>query len=432
MMKNYDFDRLYTLFGQYPCIGTDTRKDLRGCIFWALKGEHFDANDFIDRALDQGAVAVVTNNPRWEHDPRAFYLRGDTLEALQDFAREHRLRMPADVIAVTGSNGKTTTKELMASVLRQQFRTVATEGNLNNHIGVPLMLLRIRPDTEKAVIEMGTNHFGEIEKLVSIALPDYGYITGFGEAHLEFFKDLNGVIREKTALYRYLRKAGKTAFIHFDDPVQEEKSRHMKRYGFSFEGHPEARVILEKIPGEDTATLRLGDTLIRSHLVGDFHTVNMGGAIAAGTYFDIEPELIKKGIESYVPRNNRSQILQKDSLRIILDAYNANPTSMRAALENLARYPGPKTAVLGDMLELGESAAQKHAEIARLAAQLQIPVYLIGRHFQQVPDNSFIKAKFTDTQAFIESGIFDKLDEGTVLLKGSRGLKLERILEKGH
>jgi len=428
-MKNYDFEKLYRLFLAHPCIGTDTRKDLKGCIFWALKGERFDANDFVEQALDKGAEVVVTNRSRWKDHSRVIMVEGDTLEALQDFAREHRMRMPAQIIAITGSNGKTTTKELMASVLRRQFRTLATEGNLNNHIGVPLMLLRITPETQIAIIEMGTNHFGEIARLVSIARPDYGYITGFGEAHLAFFGDLDGVIREKTDLYRYLRQHEKTVFVNLDDPIQEKESRGMRRYGFSFQGHPEARVSLKDATSNGTAAVAYGNMSIHSHLIGRFHTANIGAAITAGEFFGLSPRQIQEGIESYVPRNNRSQLLERGPLRIILDAYNANPTSMRAALENLAGFSGKKTAVLGDMLELGEAAPVKHAEIARLAEKLKIPVYLIGEQFMQVNDHPYILGKFPDTDAFIRSGAFRQIGEGTVLLKASRGLRLERLLE---
>ena len=423
-------DRLYAYFQRYPCIGTDTRKDLTGCIFWALKGERYDANRFVEKAFEAGAEAVVTNHPAWKSHERVFYVEGDTLEALHDFARFHRRRMPAKVIAVTGSNGKTTTKELMASVLRQKYRVVATEGNLNNHFGVPLMLLRIRPDTEVAVIEMGTNHPGEIAMLAAIAEPDYGYITSFGEAHLEFFGDLDGVIREKTALYRYLKQNDGTAFVHYDDPVQEGHTRGMNRYGFSFGPYPRAELHFRPLDRNDKASLVWDGLEIRSNLTGRFHLPNIGAAVTVGHYFGVAPAMIRQGIEAYVPRNNRSQLIKRGNLTILLDAYNANPTSMRAAIENLARYEGPKWAVLGDMLELGPKAAAKHQEIVDLLARKKIPAYLIGEHFGRTKPHAHILGRFAATDDFIRSGLFDGLNQGTVLIKGSRGLRLERILEK--
>ncbi len=420
-------NRIYDVFIRHPYIGTDTRKDLTGKIFWALRGENFDANRFVKDALAKGAVYAVSDDPA-NAGERVFIVK-DTLKALQDLATLHRKKSKAKIIALTGSNGKTTTKELVKSVLEQGFETIATEGNLNNHIGVPLTLLRIRPGTEMAVVEMGTNHFGEIEQLCRIALPDYGYITGFGEAHLEFFGDLNGVIDAKSELYDFLREKKRTAFVNYDDPVQVVKTAGIKRYGFSYNGHPAADVQLQKAEDFPFVSFRLNDTLIRTRLAGDFHFANAGAAACIGKYFGLTLEQIKKGIEAYEPANNRSQILQKGALTLILDAYNANPTSMRAALETLAKRPGKKLAFLGDMFELGEKSAEKHREIVQLLEKLQIPAVLAGENFMQTPGNPFVLGKFPSAkdipvQQFIRSG-----EEATVLIKGSRGMQMEQLLK---
>ncbi|NPA43835.1 MAG: UDP-N-acetylmuramoyl-tripeptide--D-alanyl-D-alanine ligase [Chlorobi bacterium] len=422
-------ERLYRIFTESEGVEKDTRRPLEGKIYWALKGERFDGNAFIDQALEKGAVHAVSDDPRRKGDPRITVV-DNTLHALWDLARLHRRRTGVKVIAVTGSNGKTTTKELMREVLSRRFHVIATEGNLNNHIGVPLTLLSIRPDTEIAVVEMGINHFGEMELLCRIAEPDYGYITSFGEAHLEFFGNLEGVIRAKTVLYRYLRVRDGLAFINRDDPVQRTHTRGMRRYGFTYAHTPGADVILEKAAETPFLAVRYKGLEIPTRLAGAFHFTNIGGAITAGDYFGVSPRLIAEAVSSYQPRNNRSQWIETSGgLRILLDAYNANPTSMKAALETLARMPGKKAAVLGDMLELGPSAPEKHAEIVRLLKELDIPAWLIGPVFSSVPHHEGILGTFPSADAFKNAVNLSDLGDATVLIKASRGLTLERVVE---
>ncbi len=433
MISPSSIRKLYAYFTAHPCIATDTRKEVKDCLFFALKGERFDANAFAEDARAKGAALVITSRSELEGKDGFFYAP-DTLEALQDLARFHRRQMKARILAVTGSNGKTTTKELMAAVLQKKYRTLATEGNLNNHIGVPLTLLRIKPETEWAVVEMGTNHPGEIAALCDIAEPDYGYITGFGEAHLEFFGDLNGVVKEKTALYRALKSRGGTAIIDWDDERQRRHTEVMKRFGYSFAGFPQAQIQLEVLHDGPFAGLRYKETEIRSQLVGGFHTRNMAGALAAGVLAGIEPVAIKEAIEAYRPANNRSQWISRGDLHIILDAYNANPTSVRAALQSLKELPGPRIAVLGDMLELGPDAVALHRDILESLAGTGIRAYVIGPHFTRAAEQlgrqaDFLAGVFAGTDEFIRSGVFDRLTAGTVWIKGSRGMALERILQ---
>ncbi len=422
-------NRIYEIFTRHPHIGTDTRKDLKGKIFWALKGERFNANKFIPAALEKGAVLAVGDDPSYENAPDVIVVK-DSLKALQDLANLHRRQSKAKVIALTGSNGKTTTKELIFNVLKQKYQTIATEGNLNNHIGVPLTLLRIRPGTEIAVVEMGTNHFGEIETLCRIAEPDYGYITSFGEAHLEFFGDLEGVIRAKTELYEYLRQHNKEVFVNFDNPVQVKHSQGIKRFGFSFHKHPEAQIRLEAVADFPLVSFRLDNQIIHTRLSGAFHLNNAGAAAAIGKFFQVDTDQIRYGIEGYIPQNNRSQIIRKGKLTIIADAYNANPTSMKAALEQLAKQPGEKLAVLGDMLELGKKSAEKHREIVELLKEKQIPAVLIGRQFMQMKKHDFILEQFENREDFPVRKYLDPNEEKIVLLKASRSLALEKLLNK--
>ncbi len=435
MNSEENIQELYRHFRKHPCIATDTRKDVEDCVFFALKGENFDANNFAEDARAKGAALVVTQRPDLEGRDGFFYVP-DTLKALQDLARFHRRQMAARILAVTGSNGKTTTKELMAAVLNKKFKVLATQGNLNNHIGVPLTLLRLQPGTQWAVVEMGTNHPGEIAALCAIAEPDYGYITGFGEAHLEFFKNLEGVVREKTALYRALKSHGGTAIIDWDDERQRRHTEGMERFGYSFAVHPQAQIHVEALHNGPFAGLRFRGTEIGSQLVGDFHARNMAGALAAGVLAGVDLLHIKAAIEDYRPANNRSQWIRRGDLNIILDAYNANPTSVRAALESLRRLPGPHTAVLGDMLELGPDAVEMHRRILQVLAGTGISVYVIGPLYGQAVQTlgerpEYVAGVFSTTEDFIRSGVFHRLTSGSVWIKGSRGMALERILQEG-
>ncbi len=422
-------EKIHKAFLNSAGVERDTRRRLEGKIYWALKGERFDGNRFVKQALEKGAKYAVTSDPKWKNHSSVFVVQ-DTLKALQDLANFHRKYYGIPVIAITGSNGKTTTKELVRSVLSEKFKVVATEGNLNNHIGVPLTLLEITQDTEVAVVEMGINHFGEMEVLCRIAEPDFGYITSFGEAHLEFFGSLEGVVKAKTELYRFLEKNNGTAFVNYDDAIQVKHTRRVKRFGFTYSGHPDAQVKLVEKARFPFNELVYKNMHIRSKLFGTFHLPNLGAAVCVGDYFGLPPRQIKAGIEKYVPRNNRSQMLTINNLRIILDAYNANPTSMRAALQSLAGLPGQKLAVLGDMFELGEKKVTLHQQIVDLLEELRIPAFLIGKTFKQTVSNPYVKGYFDDVNDFkTHVNLFDYRD-ATILIKASRGMALERIMEE--
>ncbi len=421
-------EQIYKAFLESKGIERDTRNELQGKIYWALKGERFDGNEFVNQALENGAVYAVTSDKKYKNHPKVFVV-DDTLDALQKLANYHRKKLAVPVIAITGSNGKTTTKELVRHVLSEKYKVTATEGNLNNHIGVPLTLLNIKPDTDIAIVEMGINHFGEMEQLCKIAEPDFGYITSFGEAHLEFFGDLQGVIKAKTALYRFLESNNGVAFVNFDDPIQIEHTRNLKRFGFTYHQVKEAQVKLIKKEHFPFNELEYKGTRIKSKLFGEFHFSNLGAAVAIGDFFGLSADEIKHGVEKYIPQNNRSQLLIINDLRIILDAYNANPTSMKAALEGLSMLPGNKLAILGDMFELGKKQKEKHEEIVNLLKEKQIPAFLIGKIFGQTHTHEFIKGKFKNVEEFKKQiNIFD-LKDATILIKASRAMALEKILD---
>ncbi|MGB7394631.1 MAG: UDP-N-acetylmuramoyl-tripeptide--D-alanyl-D-alanine ligase [Pricia sp.] len=426
--------QLHEHFLKHPRVSTDTRKIKEDSIFFALKGENFNGNAYAAEALEKGAAYAVVDEEKHAVSDRCI-LVGDALTVLQELATFHRNFSDAKVISLTGSNGKTTTKELINAVLSKKYRTIATQGNLNNHIGVPLTLLSIRSDTEIAIVEMGANHQKEIEFLSTIAQPDFGYITNFGKAHLEGFGGEEGVIKGKSELYTYLMENGKSIFLNADDPIQFEKlGSHIKKFGFSEEKKEYYRISFD---GADPfVSLKVEDQLIASQLIGSYNFTNCAAAILMGKYFNVPLVDIKYAIESYSPKNNRSQILEKNGHQIILDAYNANPTSMAAALKNFQQMPGrPKVAFLGDMFELGETAPMEHQAIADLAEQMHFEeVFLIGKNFFQTevkPTPAETKLqKFNSFETVADYLEENQISEGSsILIKGSRGMALERILE---
>ncbi len=426
----FDFmtiNELHTIFLENPSINTDTRKLRQGDIFFALKGDNFNGNKYAAQALQNGASYAVIDEKEFLIDHRTI-LVDDVLQALQNLGNYHRKQSKATVIGLTGSNGKTTTKELVNAVLSQKYSTIATKGNLNNHIGVPLTLLSIKEETEIAIVEMGANHLKEIAFLCTLAEPDFGYITNFGKAHLEGFGSEQGVIKGKSELYDYLTSNKKGIFLNADDPVQKQKlNSYIKKYGFS-SNDPKFYPIHFK-QADPFVVLEVENTNIHTKLLGAYNFTNCCAAIIMGKYFNVPLEDIKKGIEAYTPDNNRSQIIKKNGLKIILDAYNANPSSMRAALENFSKMNDDnKVLFLGDMFELGDSSLQEHDAIARLATDLGFSnVVLVGENFKKI------------NCGFSTFGSFEKLKEdfksiqiptpSTVLIKGSRGMALERILE---
>ena len=420
---------LHSVFLNCSSVSTDTRKIETNCIFFALRGENFDANTFTKEALEKGAKYVVIDNSDYFIDERTLLVE-NTLVALQELAKFHREYLGLPIIALTGSNGKTTTKELIHVVLSKKYKTLATIGNLNNHIGVPLTLLRFNKETEIGIVEMGANHQKEIEFLCKIAQPDYGYITNFGKAHLEGFGGVEGVIKGKSEMYDYLKNNNKLIFVNLDDPIQNEKTETVKRFSFALNtSKPDVKITA--VEANPMVKITYNNLLINSHLIGIYNANNINAAITIGKYFKVSDEQIKEAIENYIPENNRSQLIQKGDNEIILDAYNANPSSMTAAITNFIQLEKEnKIAILGDMFELGKESLSEHKKIVELLEnQKSIQTYFIGKDFYSNRINSNHLHFFEDFNSFSKFIEVNKPINNLLIIKGSRGMALERILE---
>jgi UDP-N-acetylmuramoyl-tripeptide--D-alanyl-D-alanine ligase len=421
---------IHSLFLKCGALSIDTRKIEKNSMFFAIKGENFDANTFTSQAIEKGALYVIIDNPDYLVDNRTI-LVSNSLETLQDLAKYHRQYLGIPIVALTGSNGKTTTKELINAVLSQKYKTKATVGNLNNHIGVPLTLLSFTSDTEIGIVEMGANHKKEIEFLCGIAQPDYGYITNFGKAHLEGFGGVQGVIEGKSEMYAYLAGNQKQAFVNIEDAIQVEKSANIKKFTFGSDGE-NADLEVISVEANPLVKIKYKTFNINSNLIGIYNANNINAAVAIGTYFKVDQNKIKQAIENYIPANNRSQLLKKGSFDIILDAYNANPSSMAVAITNFLQLDNQnKVMILGDMFELGIESQQEHRIIvASLKNQDLSLCYLIGKSFYEnrvAKDNLHFFETFDAFSEYLES---NKLNEqSTILIKGSRGMALERTLD---
>ncbi len=418
-----NIEKLYEHYKKNYKISTDTRKIEKDSIFFALKGPYFNGNHFALQALENGASIAIVDEEKYVTSPQIILVE-NALKTLQTLASYHRKKLSIPIIALTGSNGKTTTKELLLQVLSKKFRTRATQGNLNNHIGVPLTLLSLLPTDEIAVIEMGANHQKEIEHLCKITKPDYAYITNFGQAHLEGFGGIEGVIKGKTELYDYCLKTNKMAFVNEQDTIQMEKSEEIQRYIF---GKKKADTLVQITAGESPfITVLFHGTEIKSYLIGDYNFSNIACAIAVGEYFKISITSIREAIESYIPKNNRSQLITKKDKKILLDAYNANPTSMRAVITHFSKEPEKKTVILGDMLELGEYEAKAHQEIVDLALSCHFKhLILVGEAFYQTKGVAIRFLSTDELKLFLNENQLSK----HILIKGSRDIKLEAIID---
>ena len=421
---------IYNIYQRHPSIQTDTRKLKAGDIFFALKGPNFNGNAFAKQAIDIGAAYVVIDEKEYEIPGKTF-LVPDVLLALQQLALHHRKQFDFPFIAITGSNGKTTTKELIHAVLSSKFKTYTTEGNLNNHIGVPLTILKIKPDAQMAVIEMGANHLKEIAGYCQIALPTHGLITNCGKAHLEGFGSEEGVRIGKGELFDHLRTLTHGfAFVMWDYDYLQEMSKGISgiiKYGTKDNDH----VIGKILPNENflkvQITQGLDDGIISTQLVGEYNLPNVLAAVTVGKFFEVPEDKIRSAIENYAPSNSRSQLIEKDSNKIILDAYNANPSSMKLAIENFAKKNSEnKILMLGAMAELGKQSLQEHQEIIDLIKKYSWKeVVLVGGDFLKLShpflsfENSFLAKEWFSKQQFQNSYI---------LVKGSRSMQMEKIL----
>ena len=424
-----DISYIHNLFLKCSSISIDTRKIGVNSFFVAIKGENFDANTFAKEALDKGASYVLIDNEDYYIDEKTVLVE-NSLVALQELAKYHRNYLKLPIIALTGSNGKTTTKELINVVLSKKFVAKATVGNLNNHIGVPLTLLSFNQQTEIGIVEMGANHKKEIEFLCEIAQPDYGYITNFGKAHLEGFGGAEGVIQGKSEMYDYLLKNDKLVFVNFEDPIQVEKTKDIKSYSFGI-NKENVDVNINHIIANPFVVVSYLENVVTTHLIGLYNANNVNAAIAIGTYFGVKNNAIKEALESYIPENNRSQLIAKGTNEIILDAYNANPSSMKVAIENFILLDkNNKTIFLGDMFELGNESLYEHKSILDLLIdQDKIDCYFIGKDFYQ---NKIAKSNFffyENFENFSDAIKCKKIENSMLLIKGSRGMALERTLE---
>lgn len=426
-----EISKLYSIYNQCNGISTDTRNITKNSLFFALKGENFDANDFALQALEIGAkFAVVDKKQLKDQNNDKLIFVDNVLQTLQEVAAFHRFHIGLPVIALTGSNGKTTTKELVNTVLSKKYNTIATIGNLNNHIGVPLTLLRITEETDLAIIEMGANHQKEIEKLCEIAQPDFGLITNFGRAHLEGFGGFDGVINGKSEIYEYLKNNGKTVFLNFDDPLQKEKTHSINRYGFTFKNDSLADIPISNAVAQPMASLTFKNTEISSNLTGLYNLPNIAFAIAIGTYFNIHPNQIKEAITAYIPQNNRSEWIQKNNKNILLDAYNANPSSMLVAINNFKQLEAQnKLMILGDMFELGTEANKEHSAIIKEAVTNNIPVLFIGKTFYSNKVEHEKLKYFKGTNEVVNFLKNHSKNYSNILIKGSRGMSLEHLVD---
>jgi UDP-N-acetylmuramoyl-tripeptide--D-alanyl-D-alanine ligase len=455
-------EHLYQIYLQHPVISTDTRKIATGSLFFALKGEKFDANTFAEQAIGAGAAYAIIDNDSFQLNEQ-YILVNDVLTALQELARYHRKQLTIPVIGLTGTNGKTTTKELINAVLSQRFKTLATQGNLNNHIGVPLTILSIDSSHQVAVIEMGANHQKEIALLCSITQPTHGLITNVGKAHLEGFGGVEGVKIAKGELYDYLsrevRKSGSPEdsnntppdskgipFINSNSPVLMEM-RKARDFGNRAVFYGDA--IDDLVSGEITENAPLltlqwtnntsGESYsVNTQLTGAYNLDNILAAICIGVYFKLPASKINKGIEGYQPKNNRSQIVQTATNTLICDYYNANPSSMFVAIENLGQLTANrKVLILGDMFELGDESAAEHTALIQKALDTGVDERIfIGKDFQQASLSKDHGPWTMDANTFyltVEEAITglkaNPIKNSTILIKGSRGMALERLVE---
>ena len=424
-------ESLYVLFKKCSAVTTDSRNIPANSIFFALKGANFNGNEFALEALSKGASYSVIDEPGTSTDNRLIVVE-NVLESLQQLARHHRDQLNIPILAITGTNGKTTTKELTAAVLSKKYKVNFTQGNLNNHIGVPLTLLSMTDNTEFGVVEMGANHPGEIKTLCEIANPDFGIITNIGKAHLEGFGSFEGVISTKSELYNFLKQKQGKCFVNADNLLLIKQSEGLEQISY---GKSTSYFMTGEVSSSENylvvkALFKKGWLYLKTRLVGDYNFENLLAAACVGKYFEVDPLLIQSALKEYQPSNNRSQLIKSQKNTIIMDAYNANPTSMMAALSNFRNTAyNNKCLILGDMLELGNASAEEHQKIVDFIDEQNFPeVFLIGEYFKGTTSQKE-KKKFDQVELLSNYLKTQPIENKFILIKGSRGIHLEKILE---
>ncbi len=419
-----NINEFYPIFLQSKNVVIDSRKIEKGSLFFAFSGDSFNAAEKSEEAIEKGALAVIVEDQKYTDKEKNIFFVSSTLEFLQDLAIFHRSKLDIPFIGLTGSNGKTTTKELISSVLAEKFKVQYTFGNLNNHIGVPLTLLSIREEHEMAVIEMGANHQKEIEFLSNIAKPNIGYITNFGKAHLEGFGGFEGVIKGKSELYDYLKSNNQTILVNQNDKIQNEKTEdYSSKITF---GTQASDYYFTPVYKDHFVGVNYNGTEIFSNLTGNYNYDNISAAVALGLHFGLNITEIKKAIENYFPSNMRSQIQKKGDKTLVLDTYNANPSSMQVSLENFKTFEGSKLIIIGDMLELGEESLKEHQSILDFANSCGFDeIITVGPNFKKVNSDH----AYENTSELIEALKSKSIDQDNILLKASRGIALEKIID---
>ncbi|HMM04072.1 MAG: UDP-N-acetylmuramoyl-tripeptide--D-alanyl-D-alanine ligase [Prevotella sp.] len=425
-----EISELYKIYKQYPEVSTDTRNSPKDSIFFALKGANFNGNEYAEKAIDSGCSYAIVDEPKYATRPNIILVE-DCLDTLQKLANHHRKQLKTPVIGITGTNGKTTTKELITSVLSQEYNVLATQGNLNNHIGVPLTLLRIKKEHEIAIIEMGASHVGEIKVLSEMAMPNYGVITNIGHAHIEGFGSYENVIKAKGELYEYIRSTrdGKI-FIDYDNSLLREMSEGITSiyYGLEEDLFISGKVLSIRPFLEFEWKFGSRRNKVKTNLIGEYNLSNALAAITIGKYLGVKASLICKAIEEYQPTNNRSQLKETDKNMLIIDAYNANPTSMHAALENFDHMDvNHKVLILGDMKELGPDTDLEHQKVADYVSHHNFDrVIFVGDNFSRITTDY---PRFKDLDSLKYYLKENPIEDSYILLKGSRGVQLERCID---
>ena len=422
-------DDIYSLFSKSSGVSIDTRTIKKNNIFFCLSGEKFNGNLFVNEAINLGASYVIYDDKEVDYKSKKAFKVTNVLKTLQQIAKFHRSKFKIPVIGLTGSNGKTTSKELISSVLSQKFNVTSTPKNFNNHIGVPLTILKINEKTDLAIIEMGANHIGEIDLLCSIASPNIGYITNFGKAHLEGFGGIEGVIKGKSELYEYIRENKGVILVNNDDSIQREKSRGMNTFSFG-KSKKSKYLIHNTTSNKSLCEASLNEKKITSNLYGEYNFENINASVAMGIHFGLSFEQIEIGIKNYIPKNNRSEMIKTKTNLLFVDSYNANPTSMKLSIQSFMKFKEVKKAlILGDMHEIGKTYLIEHERILNsVKNNKDLKIFLVGKIFNQLKFNSGRILFFNETNELIEYFKKKLITGHTILLKGSRKINLEKVI----